>query len=209
MISDGRSDAVSDALPKGIARVPASVALQRLLDTAPEERFTLGWAIGALAGQSFGIELVILGVGAAIPGVSLFASLLIAISAFRMALGWRTPYFPRWILHRPFPTRGLKSALPPFIRVLRWLEKGIRPRGRPAGAAVERLAGIVITLLNARARSVWIPLASLGPGLMIALIALAYLEGDALWLMISMGLGLASLALDGIVTWEIFHSVLG
>jgi hypothetical protein len=70
------------------------------------------------------------------------------------------------------------------------------------------LAGIVITLLNVRALVVWIPLANVTPGLLIAFIALAYLEGDVLWLAISMGLGVASLALDGLVVWEIVRGVL-
>jgi hypothetical protein len=143
-----------------------------------------------------------------VPGISTFASLLIAISAFRMAIGRRAPYFPRWILTRPLPTRWLRVILPPVIRALRFLEKGIRPRGRPPGVAMERLAGIVITLLNVRALVVWIPLANVTPGLMITFIALAYLEGDVLWLAISMGLGVASLALDGLVVWEIVTGLL-
>ncbi|HET9149743.1 MAG TPA: exopolysaccharide biosynthesis protein [Alphaproteobacteria bacterium] len=190
-------------LPEPIWRVPASAVLQRLLNAAPEPSFTLGWLIGSLAGQSFGLELLILGIGAALPGISTFASLLIAISAFRMMLGRRAPYFPRWILNRPLPTRRLKAVGPPFIRALRFLEKGIRPRGRPPGVVMERLAGIVITLLNVRALVVWIPLTNIEPGLLIAFIALAYLEGDVLWLAISMGLGAASLAFDGFLAWEI------
>lgn len=177
--------------------------MQRLLNVAPEPSFTLGWLVGSLAGQSFGLELLILGIGAALPGISTFASLLIAISAFRMALGRRAPYFPRWILNRPLPTRRLKAVGPPFIRALRFLEKGIRPRGRPPGVAMERLAGIIITILNVRALLVWVPLTNVVPGLLIALIALAYLEGDILWLAISMGLGVGSLAVDGLLAWEI------
>jgi hypothetical protein len=198
-----RGDAMTHALPETIWRVPASVILQRLLDAAPKDRFTLGWLIGSLSGQSFGLELLILGIAAVVPGVTTFASLLIAIVAFRMAIGRRTPYFPRWILARPLPTRWLRLIVPPFIHALRFLEKGIRPRGRPPGVAMERLAGIVITLLNLRALVVWIPLANVTPGLMIAFIALTLLEGDVLWLAISIGLGVASLALDGLVVWEI------
>lgn len=199
---------MTHALPEKIWRVPASVVLQRLLDAAPKDRFTLGWLIGCLSGQSFGLELLILGIAAVVPGISTFASLLIAVSAFRMAIRRRAPYFPRWILARPLPTRWLHFMVPPFIGALRFLEKGIRPHGRPPDTAMDRLAGIVITLLNVRALVVWIPLANVTPGLLIAFIALAYLEGDVLWLAISMGLGVASLALDGLVVWEIVRGVL-
>jgi len=53
------------------AVIPASVILQELRDEAPGNHFTLGWLMGRLHKQSFGLIMLLLAVLAAAPGISL------------------------------------------------------------------------------------------------------------------------------------------
>ena len=51
--------------------VPASVLLQRLHDEAPADHFTLGWLMSRMHKRSFGLIMLLLGVVAVAPGVSM------------------------------------------------------------------------------------------------------------------------------------------
>jgi len=130
--------------------------------------------------QSFGLLLLVFGILAAVPGIGVFASLLIVICASQMAIGPQTPYFPQWILDHPLPARRLARLLPHIIRALQVLEQGIRPRGPATAMAAKRVAAIVMTLLNVRILLVGIPLTNVLPAIVIAFIALTCPEEDAL-----------------------------
>jgi hypothetical protein len=70
--------------------------------------------------------------------------------------------------------------------VLRYLEKVIHPRWPTPFEPTKRLIGAVVVILSASLVFIPIPLSNVIPALVIALIALAYLEEDGLLLAIGM-----------------------
>ncbi|WP_050995039.1 exopolysaccharide biosynthesis protein [Bradyrhizobium liaoningense] len=181
---------------------PASVLLQRLHDEAPADHFTLGWLMGRLHKRSFGLIMLLLAVVAIAPGVSIVAGLLLMIPAFQMIAGQTMPVFPRRIAVRPLPTRHLAALVQRAIPVLRYLEKLIHPRWPTPLDATNRVVGAVVVLLNISLLFTPVPLSNVVPALVIALIALTYLEEDGLLLSIALLIGGVVLAVELAVVWE-------
>jgi hypothetical protein len=180
--------------------------LQRLLDAAPTDHFTLGWLMGNLRKRSFGLIMLLLAVVAIAPGASVVAGLLLMIPAFEMIAGWPAPVFPRGIAARPLPTRYLVASAQRAVLVLRYLEKVIHPRWPTPFEATKRLVGTVVAILSATLVFIPIPLSNVGPALVIALISLAYLEEDGILLSIAM---LAAVIVLMIVLAALWGMVLG
>ena len=176
--------------------------LQRLHDEAPSDHFTLGWLMGSLRRRSFGIVMLLLALVAMAPGVSIVAGLLLMIPAFEMIVGRPAPVFPRWIAARPLPTRYLAALVQRAVPVLRYLEKAIHPRWPTPFEATKRLVGIVVVILNTTLVFTPIPLSNVVPALVIALIALAYLEEDGLLLSIALLAAVLVVAIELVAVWE-------
>ncbi|MDA9534078.1 MULTISPECIES: exopolysaccharide biosynthesis protein [unclassified Bradyrhizobium] len=181
---------------------PASVLLQRLHDEAPTDHFTLGWLMGRLHKRSFGLIMLLLAVVAIAPGVSIVAGLLLMIPAFQMIAGQNMPVFPRRIAVHPLPTRHLAALVQRAVPVLRYLEKLIHPRWPTPLDATNRVVGAVVVLLNISLLFTPVPLSNVVPALVIALIALTYLEEDGLLLSIALLIGGVVLAVELVVVWE-------
>jgi hypothetical protein len=182
--------------------VPTSIVLQRLHDEAPADHFTLGWLMGKLSKRSFGIIMLLLALVATVPGISYIAGLLLMIPAFEMIAGREAPSFPRGIAARPFPTRHLAALMQRAVPVLRFIERMIHPRWHTPPEATKRLVGKVVVLLTVTVVFSPIPLSSVVPALMIALISLAYLEEDGLLLLISLSTAVVVLAIALVAVWE-------
>jgi hypothetical protein len=188
--------------PDASAFVPASVVLQRLHDEASADHFTLGWLMGSLRKRSFGIIMLLLALVAMAPGIAIVAGLLLMIPAFQMVAGHPAPIFPRRIAARPFPTRHLAALVQRAVPVLRYLEKMIHPRWPTPPEATKRLVGAVVLILNTTVVFAPIPLGSVVPALVIALIALAYLEEDGLLLVIALLAAAVVMTAAFIAVWE-------
>ena len=183
----------------------ASVVLQELHDEAPAGDFTLGWLMGSLHKQSFGLIMLMLAIMSAAPGIGFVAGPLLIVVAFQMIAGSPAPIFPRWIAARPLPTRHLGAVMQRAIPMLRYLEKMIHPRCPTPPGATRRVVGIAVLALTARLMLSPIPLSNILPAVVIALISLAYLEEDGLMLAIGLVAGFVVLALDLGVVWELVH----
>jgi hypothetical protein len=186
----------------GPAFIPVSAVFQRLHDEAPAEHFTLGWLMQRLQKRSFGIIMLLLGVAAMAPGVSFVVGILLMIPAFEMILNRSTPAFPRRITTRQLPTRHLAAMVQRSVPVLRYLEKVIHPRWHIAHHAIGRIVGIAIAMLSATLIFIPIPLSNVVPALVIAFIALAWIEEDGLFLAVSLLAAMLLLAVAGVGIWE-------
>ena len=133
----------------GRSLVHASALLQRLLDEAPTEHFTLAWVITSLGERSFGSIMLLLAVVAIAPAISIGAGLLIIIPAFQLLAGRSAPVFPRRISARPLPTRYLTVWVQRAVPVLRYLETIVHPRWPTVLEPTRRLVGTVVMLLGA------------------------------------------------------------
>jgi hypothetical protein len=187
------------------AYVHTSVVLQQLRDEAPKDYVTLGWLLGRLHKRSFGMVTLVLALLATVPGVSIVAGLLLVIPAFQMILGKPAPTFPRWVAARPLPTRYIAALLRRVIPVLGFVEQMIRPRWDTPFEATKRLVGVVVVILSCAIVLAPIPLTSVVPALVIALIALAYLEEDGLLLLIALVAAVGVLAVAGLAVRETVH----
>jgi hypothetical protein len=176
-----------------------------LRDEAPKDYVTLGWLLGRLHKRSFGMVTLVLALLATVPGVSIVAGLLLVIPAFQMILGKPAPTFPRWVAARPLPTRYIAALLRRVIPVLRFVEQMIRPRWDTPFEATKRLVGVVVVILSCAIVLAPIPLTSVVPALVIALIALAYLEEDGLLLLIALVAAVGVLAVAGLAVRETVH----
>jgi hypothetical protein len=81
----------------------------------------------------------------------------------------------------------------------------IRPRWDTPFEATKRLVGVVVVILSCAIVLAPIPLTSVVPALVIALIALAYLEEDGLLLLIALVAAVGVLAVAGLAVRETVH----
>jgi hypothetical protein len=162
------------------ARASSSQLLESLRDQAPADFFTFGWLVSALHQRSFGILMLLLGLLATIPIGSTAPGLVLAVVAVQMIAGRSAPAFPRFITARRLPTRYLFALSERSIPLLRYLETAVHPRWPAAFETAKRFVGIVVLLLTA----IWllfpVPMSNIAPAIVIALIALAYIEEDGL-----------------------------
>jgi hypothetical protein len=196
---------VTESAPSGKKYVVASAVLQELHECAPKDHFTLAWVLSRLDSQSFGLVLFLLGIAAIVPGISMFAGLLLVISAGQMIVGRSAPFFPRWIAVRPLPARPVDGIVIRTIAALRFIEKAIYPRWPMPAETTKRIVGLAVMILSVRLLVVPLPLSNIVPALVIALISLAYLESDGLSLLISLIAGLTILVIDLEIAQEIIH----
>ena len=182
--------------------VPISIVLQRLHDEVPADHFTLGWLLGGLRKRSFGIIMLLLGLAATVPGVSVGAGLLLMIPACQLILGHTTPAFPRRIAVHPIPTRHLAALVQRAVPVLRYFEKAIHPRWQTPLEPTGQLVGVVVLVLSAALVFIPIPTSNIVPAMTIVLISLAWLEEDGLLLTIAILVGLAISTLALAAVWE-------
>jgi len=189
--------------PRANAAVHTSTLLQRLHDSLPKDHFTLGWLMESLQKRSFGMIMLLLAVVAIAPGISVVAGLLLLIPAYQMIAGRSAATFPRFISARPLPTRHLAALMQRAVPVLRYLETIVHPRWAGPFVTIRPMVGIIIAVLDAFVVLAPIPLIQAVPALVIALIALAYLEEDGLLLSLAMLAALVLVAAGFVAAWEL------
>jgi hypothetical protein len=199
--------AVSETQPRRPAFVAASTLLQQLHDAVPSGHFTLEWLMTSLRDQSYGAIILLLGIVAAVPGISLPAGLLLLAPAFQMIAGRPSPIFPQWIATKPLPTEKLSTALKSAIPVLKVLETAVRPRWPMPLGATRRIVGLMVLLLTVRLLTNPIPASNVFPAALISFISLAYLEADGVMLTIGLLAGLIMLAVDAKILFDVAQGI--
>ena len=146
--------------------------------------------------------MLLLGLVAVAPGISIAAGMLLMIPAIQMMAGKLAPVFPRRIAERSFPTRRLASLVQRCLPVLRHLERVIHPRWRTPPGATRRIVGIVVALLGVTLVVSPIPFTNIVPALLVALISIAYLEEDGALLSAALSVAVITLAVAAMTVWE-------
>jgi hypothetical protein len=185
--------------------IPVSTTLRELADSLPGDHFTMEWLLDRLDHRSFGVILLVMALVATVPGISMLIGPLLAIPAFEMILGRSGPSFPRRIATYPLRTASLARVIRHALPALIFLEKIAHPRWRISPKMSKRAAGIAILALSALFLAP-LPLIQIVPALLVALIALAYLEEDGLLLCISL---LATVVLLAVATAATWGTILG
>lgn len=181
---------------------PVSSILQELRDTAPPDEFSLDWLLDSLETRSFAIVILMLALVAMAPGVSIVAGLLIITLGVQMIVGRSAPAFPRQVAAYTMPTVYLSASIRRVIPVLAPIEKIIRPRWALPPQTTKRAVGLAVVLLSIAVVFVPIPLSNIAPAFVIALISIAYLEEDGMFLSFALLVGVALLLITCVVLWE-------
>jgi hypothetical protein len=192
---------ISSATP--LAPTPTSELLDELVAQAPDGPVDLEWLLGHLDRRSFGLLLLLLGLLVIIPGVATIATLALLFPAVQMILGRSAPSFPHFLSKRQFDFKRFKRFTV-FVRpLLQAIERVSRPRWNARRDVMDRLIGLVVFLLALSAG--WpLPLVNVIPGIVVVLIAIAYLQEDGL--LLAIGLAAAMISLLGL-GWTVWTSV--
>ena len=192
-------------MPQERKSAPASVILKELQDEAPTGPVTLRWTMGHLRQQSFGMLMLILGIVAAAPGISILAGLLLLIVSFQMMLGHSELRFPSWVATRELPARQVGAVVRHAIPILVYLESVIYPRLHTPPETSKRVVGAVVFALAMRLLLSPFPLSNIVPAILIAFISLSYLEQDGLLLMVGLLVACLFLVVEFVAIWQLFH----
>jgi hypothetical protein len=183
-------------------RIPTSALLDGLLRDADAERVTLRWLVDRLGDRSFGLVMLLLALLGTMPGASAIVAPLLAIFlAVQMMLGHAGPAFPRRVAERSVPTQGLARTLGRAVPMLRAIEGFIHPRWPTPFEATKRGVGLVVLLLGMMLLAP-IPLSNFPPALVIALLAIAYLEEDGILLCVALAASALLLAVAAGAIWQ-------
>jgi hypothetical protein len=184
------------------AHGPVSTILEELRDAAPRDRFSLDWLLSCLSDRSFAVVILMLAIVSMAPVVSTITGLMTIGLGVQMILGRSSPAFPRRLSAYQVPTMYLSGTVRRIVPVLRQIEKVIRPRWPTPPQTTKRLVGFVTVLLSMAVVFVPIPLSNVAPAFVIALIAMAYLEEDGLFLSCALAAGVTLLLIAGFVIWQ-------
>jgi hypothetical protein len=186
---------VSDMPPaSGAPSAPTSTSqlLQELIAQDPGGPVDLEWLLRHLDRRSFGLLLLLLGMLVIIPGVATIATLALLFPAVQMILGRSAPSFPRFLSKRQFDFNRFKKFTAFASPLLHAIESVSRPRWNARREVTDRLVGLIVFLLALSAG--WpLPLVNVIPGLVVVLIAIAYLQEDGLLLVVALAAALVSL----------------
>src|ERR1700712_366153 len=185
--------------------IPVTATLSDLVNNLPGEHFTIEGLLGRLDRRSFGIVILVMSLVAMVPGVSMLIGPLLAIPAFEMILGRTGPSFPRRIAVYPLRSSALTGIVRRALPLLAVLEKIVHPRWPISPGISRRAAGLAILALSGLFLAP-LPLIQIVPALVVALIALAYLEEDGLLLCLSI---LGAITLLAVATAAVWGAVLG
>jgi len=179
-----------------LEHVPTSQLLRTILDNAPGAHASVAWLVRSLRERSFGMIMLLLGLLAIIPGISIVSGLLLLVVGFQMTMARETPILPRVIAARTFPIRRIGQLFDRAYPLIAALERIIRPRWHTPFIVTKRIVGAIVLML-AITLFLPVPLTNIIPGVLIMLIAVAYLEKDGKLLSIALCAAVPSLA----ITW--------
>jgi hypothetical protein len=180
---------------------PSSQVLRELLDQAPADYFTLRWLTVTLRQRSFGMIMLLLGLLATVPVGSTVPGLMLTVLAAQMIAGRPEPVFPHFIAARRLSTQHLLQLGRRGIPLLLYLEKVVHPRWSVTFDAIKHVVGIVIFLLTVVLLLTPVPLSNVAPAILIALIALAYVEEDGLLLSVALFAAVALIVGTSAAVW--------
>jgi hypothetical protein len=176
--------------------------LKELVSQAPDVPADLDWLLGHLDKRSFGLLLLFLGLLVIVPGVATVATVAIVFPAVEMMLGRSRPTFPRFLSKRPFDFKRFKKFAQRARPALRAIESVSRPRWTLPHAAAGRLVGAAVFGLALTA--MWpLPLVNVAPGIVVALVSVAYLQEDCALLLAA---AVAAIAWISSFAWTVWAS---
>ncbi len=179
-----------------------SVLLNTTLQEIPGEKVKVEDLMQYFHRRSFGGVFFILAILCLIPGVSIFAGIVLIIPGLQMCVGFSMPLLPRFISQRLISVKRLRLF---GIGLIPWVEKLeliVRPRWSVmSGKLFRQIIGLVVVVM-ACIVAIPFPLSNYPPAIAVLCLSLGLLERDG-W-MIMLGLVFSGLALFVGVTVFVF-----
>lgn len=177
-----------------------SKELEELL--ASKKQKTLGVLIDNFGEKSFAILLLILMALPALPiptgGLTHIFEIISALIAIELIIGRKTVWLPQRWLKKPLPASLQTSALPRFIKIIRWVEKLSRPRFAElhVNSIFLRIVGLVVLVFTVFA-FIAPPFSGLDtlPSLGVVLISLGIIFEDIVLSVIGLVIGAVGIGL--------------
>lgn len=186
---------------------PLSQSLARILESRGEgQPLTANLLIERTQGRGLYLVMIILclpfTVPVSVPGLSTILGGVIAIIAARMAVG-KKPHLPRSLGERQLPAAIQKRIVGGSVRLLRWLEKLVRPRRTRwlawrAARFVNALLIVFLALLLALPIPPIIPFTNSFPGYAIIFLSMSMMEEDGVMIWIGYAMAIATVIYFGV-----------
>lgn len=159
---------------------------------------TLEDFMNALGNRAFGVAIMVFALAnlliANIPGISTVLGLPLILISIQMVMGYHRPWLPKKLAQRQFKRATFERMLRRAARVLRSIEKLIRPRLLALSSQrAERWLGI-INLAMSIVLALPIVLGNWLPAWGLAFIALGMIERDGIFIIIGWLLGILATA---------------
>ena len=188
-----------DARHQGKAPVWATSALLLwIARSGTGSHISLGDVLAQLGDRSFGLLLVVLGLGGWVPiwplGVATVFGVAIALVALQMVFGRPRPWLPTALTRRSIRRERLLAFVERVAPLLRRCESLAKPR-LPAltNKGSERVLGFYILFL-ALMVCVPLPMTNAGPALAVVIIAVGLIEKDGLFVAAGILFGILAVA---------------
>jgi hypothetical protein len=176
-----------------------SERLRRLLGSLEARHVHVGYLVIQLRRRSFGGLFVLLAAIGLLPGISLFAGMIMLVPALQMACGFRAPALPRFLGRRVVSVDGLRAVVGRLLPWLERLERHVQPRWPLlTQPPLANLAGLMIAGLGV-AMLLPLPLSNLPPAVAILLLALGLLERDGIVMLVGLVFGAVALAVGTVI----------
>jgi hypothetical protein len=184
-----------------------SEILRRLLEDDSRGSLTIEEIVGELGPRSLPASLMVFTIPEVLPiplpGLSAAVVIPTGIISYQMFRGREEISLPRWILDRSVPRSAFKACVTTILPFLEKAEGKIRPRWRWASTrAAKRFIGFFV-LLMAAIIALPIPFTNMPFAIAIFIIALGLAEEDGALISLGILLGIALIALIGVVAFGI------
>lgn len=191
--SDALEITRSLAIPQRTSSLIASLSLEAAgRDVAISDDIALADIVDALKDRSFGAMLILFALpNTVVPGVIFIVGGPIILIGFQLALGYRQPWLPQFMLRRRLRRSTVRAITLHAGRFLAWLEQWLRPRAFwLTSRAAERVLGLYIAGLAVLLITP-LPLGATLPAIGISLIAAGLAEKDGAAVALGFAVGLA------------------
>lgn len=199
------------AIHEAMAHKRITMVLRAVVETAASDRITIREIVEAFGERAFGFVIILFSLPNCIPappGMNSVFGLPVLLFAVQMALGFKKPWLPRFLMDRSFKVETFRKIIDVAEPKLKRVENLCRPRYPGLfNKRGERLIGIFAILL---AFSVVLPLPGTNfvPSIALVVIAIAIMQEDGLVLGLGGLIGLAGLAYTTTLGWAIVSFLL-
>lgn len=171
--------------PPNVRRL--STEFERLCELCSGKSISLHDLLDSVTSRSHALPVLLLAMPfilpIPLPGFSVIFGMIIAVLGAAMVFG-RKPWLPKSWLDRKVPSAPLLKAFHFGVKLSRWVEVAVRPRGEfiVRFSWIRQLTGLMIALCGVMLALPLPPGTNSPPALAIILLAVATLEEDALFL---------------------------